>query len=97
VQGLSKRDEIVRSGEWGLFRLLEKGKVRKDENGSRKFYAQWDLTDEGLGVVQVTFEPSRKDTPFFGLGGRKNFMSIFRTRDLTPPRSIISGAASCPR
>ena len=97
VQGLSNRDEIVRSGEWGLFRLLEKGKVRRDESGKRSFKAQWDLTDEGLGVVQITFRAKRVDTPFFGLGGRKSFMSIFRSGDIRPPRSIIRGAGSCPR
>lgn len=97
VIGLDRKDKLEFPGEWGLMQLLEEGKVKRGESGNRTFRARWDFSDEDLGLVQITFEVKRVDTPFFGLGGRKAFMSIFRTSDIKPPRSVIRGASSCPQ
>lgn len=96
VRGFSSRDELARDGDWGLMRLLEEGNVRRVE-GKRIFRAQWDFSDEGLGVVQIEFQPERIDTPFYGMGGRKSFMSIFRTKKLAVPRSILKKSGGCKR
>lgn len=97
VIGLDRKDKLEFPGEWGFFQLLEAGKVRRGDAGKRSFYAQWDFTDEGLGIVQITFDLNRVDTPFFGLGGAKPFLSIFRSGKVRPPRSIIRGASACSR
>ncbi len=95
VKGLKNNGNIAFGGEWGLARLLEEGKV-KVVPGTREFKGQWDFEDENLGLVQITFEASRVDTPFFGLGGKRNFMSIFRTDRVKPPRSIVKRTSGCP-
>lgn len=97
VIGLARKDKLEFPGEWGFFQLLEAGKVKRGDAGKRNFYAQWDFTDEGLGIVQITFDLKRVDTPFFGLGGAKPFLSIFRNSKVRPPRSIIRGASACSR
>lgn len=83
-----------REGEWGLFRLLEEAKI-KALPGQRTFVAEWDFTAAGIGRVRLKFRPKRADTPFFGLGGRKRFMTIFRTKNLNVPRSVTAGARRC--
>jgi type VI secretion system protein ImpL len=94
AHGFGKRADLESEGEWGFFRLLEQGKV-KQLPGTRLFIAQWDFRDEGAGLIQIKFRPKRADTPFFGYGGRRSFMSIFRTKHLVVPRSVMFGAPSC--
>ncbi len=95
AHGFNKNAEVQREGEWGLFQLLEEGKV-KQLPGTRMFVAQWDFRDEEAGVIiQIKFRPKRADTPFFGYGGRRSFMSIFRTKHLVVPRSVMYGAPTC--
>lgn len=94
VKGLQAKDEIHKDGEWGLMRLLEEGRVERGKTGKRTFRAEWDFTDEDLGTVRIVFEAKSADTPFFGLGGRKKFMRMFRTKALEPPRSIVRHTAA---
>ena len=91
VHGLSASSELKFPGEFGLFRLLEAGAVRRGPDGQRTFVAQWDFRDEDLGLVQITFEMKWVDTPFFGLGGRRPFLSVFRDRALMPPTAPVRG------
>ncbi len=97
VKGLTSSDDISFDGEWGFFRLLEAGKVKRGASGKRSFKAQWDFSDEELGLVQITFQARSVNTPFFGLGGSKPFMSIFRTKKVEPPRAIVRGGGKCPK
>ena len=94
VTGRDVRSMIERKGEWGLFRLLEEGTVRRIK-GERTFVVQWDLGADTPRIVQLRFTPTSADSPFFGLGGTDSFMSIFRTRRLNAPRSLVVGGPSC--
>lgn len=96
VIGLTRKDALEFYGEWGLFQLLEAAKVGRTTSGKRGFTAQWEFAEEDLGIVQITFEAQRFDTPFFGVGGQRSFMSIFRSDDVRPPRSIALSAPPCP-
>ena len=94
AHGFGKDADIEREGEWGLFRLLEAGRVKKLE-GTRVFVVQWDFRDEGAGLINMKFRPKRVDTPFFGFGSSRAFMSIFRTKHLDVPRAVMMGAGKC--
>ena len=98
VKGMGNDDTLGARGEWGLMQLLEKGKVQKGAPGTRMFRGIWDFSDEKLGKVSVTFQLARIDTPFFGMGSKgRTFMSIFRNKDVLPPRSIVARGGKCPR
>ena len=96
AKGWGRVAKIGFQGEWGLFRLLEEGKV-KATPGGRVFEVQWHFEDEDIGHVRIKFKPKRTDTPFFGLGGKRRFMTIFRDRDLVVPRSVMKGSGGCGR
>ncbi|MBL4689245.1 MAG: type VI secretion system membrane subunit TssM [Nannocystaceae bacterium] len=87
-------DKAEQEGEWGLFRLLEEAKI-KALPGGRVFVAEWDFTSGGIGLVRLKFRTKRVDTPFFGVGGTRRFMTIFRTKNLSVPRSVTRGARRC--
>lgn len=94
VRGVGKEVVLEREGDWGFFRLLEKGTMQPTAD-KRVFVVQWDFRDEGAGLIQMKFRPKRRDTPFFGLGGRRSFMSIFRNRNLSVPRAVVQNAPPC--
>jgi type VI secretion system protein ImpL len=94
AHGFGKDADLQREGEWGLFRLLEAGQVKKLE-GTRVFVVQWDFRDEGAGLINMKIRPKRVDTPFFGFGSSRAFMSIFRTSHLNVPRAVMMGAGKC--
>jgi hypothetical protein len=94
--GFDRKESLEFPGAWGLFQLLEAGKVKRGDEGRRSFTAQWDFSADGLGLAQITFDDQRVDTPFYGIGGRKPFLSIFRDEGVTPPRSLMSGQPPCP-
>jgi len=96
AKGWGRHAELPFDGEWGLFRLLEQGKV-KATPGGKVFEVQWNFEDEDIGHVRIKFKPKRTDTPFFGLGGKRRFMTIFRDKDLVVPRSVMKGAGGCGR
>lgn len=94
AKGFGVLAELEQEGEWGLFRVLEQGTVRASPD-QRAFAVQFDFREEGAGLVQMKIRPKRADNPFFGLGGNRRFMTMFRTKHLQVPRSIVASGASC--
>ena len=94
AKGFGVNADLKQEGEWGLFRVLEEGTVRASPD-NRVFAVQWDLRDDGGGLIQMKFRPKRVDTPFFGVGGARRFMTMFRSKHLLVPRSIVPSGASC--
>jgi type VI secretion system protein ImpL len=94
AKGFGVHAELEREGEWGLFRVLEEGTVRESAD-HRVFAVQWDFREENAGLIQMKFRPKRADTPFFGVAGRRRFMTVFRSKHLLVPRSIVSNGPSC--
>ena len=94
AKGFGVHAELERQGEWGLFRALEEGTVRPGDDG-RSFAVQWDFREENAGLVQMKFRTKRADTPFFGQGGGRRFMAMFRSKQLAVPRSIVASGESC--
>jgi type VI secretion system protein ImpL len=82
-------------GPWGLFHLLDQGKVEK--SAARTFTMSWPVNMGAQGVATVTadFTWSRAVSPFFGREGsrRQRFLSVFR--DLEPPTAIVPGVEGC--
>jgi len=94
AKGFGIHAELEHEGEWGLFRVLEEGSVRESAD-HRVFAVQWDFTDEKAGLIQMKFRPKRIDTPFFGVGATRRFMTMFRSKNLLVPRSIVASGGSC--
>lgn len=94
AHGFGREANLEREGDWGLLRVLEHGRVGT-RSDPRVFVVQWDFREEGAGIIQMKIRPHRIDTPFFGIGGRRRFMTIFRSRDLVVPRAIVSRAEAC--
>jgi len=95
VRGVDGQEETVQQdGEWGLFRLLEAGRL-KGAPGFRDFTMTWSLP--GLGVVMtVDFRPARSDSPFFGVqrGGKARLLAPFRS-GMVVPLGIGKGSPAC--
>ena len=92
---VSPGDETLQQeGEWGLFRLLEAGKV-SGQPGQRDFTASFPFPASGVTVV-VDFRASRSEAPFFGIrrGGRAALLAPFRA-GLSPPSTIGGGVPPC--
>jgi len=84
-------------GPWALFRLLEAGTVSASA-GLETFTVEWDVRDQGAGIVTVLVKPKLRDTPFHGARERKvGFMEVFRHEELTPPGRILVGGERCKR
>lgn len=82
-------------GPWGLFRLLDQGKVEK--SAGRTFTMSWpaNMGAQGVATVTAEFTWSRAVSPFYGREGsrRRAFLSVFR--DLDPPAAIVPGVEGC--
>ncbi|MEM9461492.1 MAG: type VI secretion system membrane subunit TssM [Myxococcota bacterium] len=94
ARGLGVDAEIEREGEWGMFRLIEQGTVRVSPD-RRTFIVQWDLSDDGAGLIQIRFRAKTGDSPFFGPRGTREFLKIFRTKRLRVPKSIMVDGPGC--
>jgi type VI secretion system protein ImpL len=95
AKGFGRNGHVEESGEWGLFRLFEQGKI-EGSAGAQVFTVTWDLTDQGAGPVSIKIKPRRRETPFFGQPSRATpFLGVFRTRAASPPDSIIEGGSPC--
>jgi type VI secretion system protein ImpL len=96
VKAANGQEEIVQQeGEWGLFRLLEAGRLKGDP-GARDFAVSWALPAIGSSVT-IDFRPARSDAPFFGprrAGVPPRLMAPFRSGVL-PPANIGRGTSSC--
>jgi type VI secretion system protein ImpL len=89
VVGQGVDETIVQEGEWGLFRLLERGSVSFDQ-GARFFSVRFRLRTQRDVVIDV--RPARVDNPFVGEGG---LLEAFRGDGVAPPRAIAKGARRC--
>jgi type VI secretion system protein ImpL len=85
-------EELIREGEWGLFRLMEEG-VPQIDKGSRVFTMTWKMPQTKSEVV-IDFKPERTATPLFGTspGPGTAVLQPFRAAGVTPPRTIGRGA-----
>jgi type VI secretion system protein ImpL len=85
-------EELIREGEWGLFRLMEEG-VAQIDKGSRVFTMTWKMPQTKSEVV-IDFKPERTATPFFGTspGPGTAVLQPFRAPGVAPPRTIGRGA-----
>ena len=91
------RAKIDLEGEWGLFRLLERGKIRRERGES--FTVVWNLQGYDLEIA-MEVRPVRGDSPFFGVSGRDRspaFLAPFRAGDAALPRDLIPGSRDCSR
>jgi len=94
ARGFGIDAKVEREGEWGLFRLIEEGKVRISPD-RRTFAVQWDLSDESAGLIQIRFRPKTGTAPFFGVQGSRAFLGVFRNKALRVPRSIMVDGPKC--
>lgn len=94
--GLARKDSLEFPGPWGLFQLLETGKLQRSTEKENSFRAQWDFSDSDLGLEQIDFSLQRGDSPFYGAANREGFLAVFRNDHVRPPRSLVSGAQACP-
>ncbi len=99
VKGAQNLSETLRQdGEWGLFRLIEQGKVEAGLS-SRNFKVTWALSSRPNMQVVFDIRPMRNESPFFGLsrrGGQK-LLAPFRRGDVNPPHSIARGGGCAVR
>jgi type VI secretion system protein ImpL len=88
------REEVVQQdGEWGLFRLVEAGKL-KGEPGMRDFAVSWPLPSLGTSLT-VDFRPARSESPFFGARrGKARLLAPFRA-GVQPPAVIGKAGGAC--
>ncbi|MSP25318.1 MAG: type VI secretion system membrane subunit TssM [Myxococcales bacterium] len=92
VKGAQNLSETIRQdGEWGLFRLLEQGRVQAPEN-SRMFSVTWTLTSRANVEIIIDIKPTRSEAPFFGTSRRDGrFLAPFRSPSVNPPHTIARG------
>jgi type VI secretion system protein ImpL len=90
----SGREEVVQQdGEWGLFRLIEAGKL-KGEPGARDFTVTWPLPALGA-TLTVDFRPARSESPFFGARrAKQRLLGAFRA-GTQPPAVIGKTGGGC--
>ncbi len=98
VRGAGMQEQVREEGEWGLFRLLERGTVTAGGAGARTFSMAWRLASHDV-EIRMQFRPTRAEAPFFGLARREGagLMRPMRGDNLAPPRQIVARSDSCPR
>ena len=94
AKGVGKQGEVVRAGEWGLWRLLGEASIRGGA-GQQVYTVAWDLSDQQVGVVTVRIRPKRAETPLFGVPARgtREYLGLFDALEV--PRAIVAGH-TCP-
>jgi len=96
VRGADGREETLQQeGEWGLFRLLEAGRL-KGEPSFRAFTMTWSLPALGA-TIAVDFQAARSETPFFGVhkgAAKARLLEPFRA-GVSAPLAIGKGGAGC--
>ncbi len=85
-------ETLNQQGEWGLFRLLEQGKVSASLS-SRMFSVTWTLRSRPGVQIVVDIKPTRSESPFFGAArrGSPKLLAPFRSGDTPPPHAITRG------
>jgi type VI secretion system protein ImpL len=89
IKGANIDETLVQEGEWGLFRLLDKGTVSVNA-GERFFTVRFGLHTQHDVTLDV--RPTRVDNPFVGTHG---YLSAFRGDGVLAPRSITDGKKAC--
>jgi len=97
VEGRGFREVVHQEGDWGLFRLLERGKVRGSAE-SGLLTATWVFADQGGLTVAIKIRPARAESPFFGVPGRAGggLLAPLRASALALPRALAAAAVPCP-
>jgi type VI secretion system protein ImpL len=92
AKGLGKNGEVVRAGEWGLWRLLGEAKIR-GAAGQQVYSVAWDLGDQQVGVITIRLRPKRAETPLFGVPARgsRTYLGLFEGLEI--PRTLVSDHA----
>lgn len=89
VKGAHIDESLAQEGEWGLFRLLDKGTIRA--NSSERFFTvTWRLHTQNDVVIDV--RPARVENPFVG---SKSYLEAFRAEQVAVPRAISTRAKPC--
>ena len=75
---LQGEGQVMRGGEWGLWRLMDLGTV-SGSAGQGVFSVKWDLSDQKLGVVTMYLRPKRPESPLFGVPvrGHSEYLGMF--------------------
>lgn len=89
VKGARIDETLVQEGEWGLFRLLDKGTISANP-GERFFTARWRLHTQN--DVAIDIRPARVENPFVGA---KAYLEAFRADGVEVPRAIAAHAKGC--
>ncbi|MBM7115295.1 type VI secretion system membrane subunit TssM [Archangium primigenium] len=89
--------ELSQSGEWGLFRLLERAKSLEPSPDGRFFTATWEIEEFNGALVSVDIRPERLANPFFiANSDDMKFMQLFRDPYVLPPQGIdLSSKKGC--
>ncbi len=90
VKGASIDETLAQDGEWGLFRLLDKGTISANP-GERFFTARFRLHTQN--DVTIDIRPARAENPFVGA---KAYLEAFRADGVQVPRTIAAGSTACP-
>jgi type VI secretion system protein ImpL len=90
AKGLGKNGDVVRKGDWGLWRLLAEATVTGTA-GQQVYSIKWDLTDQQVGVITIRLRPKRAEAPLFGVPSRgvRKYLELFSS--LRVPKSIVTG------
>jgi type VI secretion system protein ImpL len=89
VKGANIDETLGQEGEWGLFRLLDKGTISANP-GERFFTARWRLHTQN--DVTVDIRPARSENPFVG---QRAYLEAFRADGVIAPAVIAIGAKPC--
>jgi type VI secretion system protein ImpL len=92
AKGLGRNGDVVRKGDWGLWKLLAEATVTGTA-GQQVYSIKWDLSDQQVGVITIRLRPKRAETPLFGVPARgvRKYLDLFAT--LNVPKSIVTGHA----
>ncbi len=92
AKGLGKNGEVVRDGDWGLWKLLAEATV-SGSAGQQVYSIKWDLSDQQVGIITIRLRPKRNETPLFGLPSRgvRKYLGLFTS--LRVPKSVVVGYA----
>ncbi len=87
-----RHHQIARTGEFGLFRLLESGSPKR-RAGHSAFGLTYDFKPWNLGILEMVVEPApfRGGDLFYGFGAGERFLAAFRMSGfLSPPHSLFA-------
>ena len=89
VKGAHIDETLGQEGEWGWFRLLERGTIFANP-GERFFTARWRLHTQN--DVTIDIRPARVENPFVGA---KAYLEAFRADGASVPRMIATHGNAC--